>query len=155
MPAARPLHAHRGAGHALSRVEVRRADAREWASLREVRLATIADAPYAFGATYAEEAQSPRRSGECARELAYFVAFDGALPVGVAAGARLEELKEHDSDVRMLRAPWVSPSERGADADRRVDTSSHAVEKQAAPWSTPEVRARRGATRASIHTGLG
>lgn len=88
--------------------------------LREVRLATLADAPYAFGSSLEEEqvlaeAEWRARAGE----LAFFVALDGDDAVGVAAGA---QLREPDPSVRMLRSMWVSPPYRGLGvADALVD----------------------------------
>jgi len=70
---------------------VRRVRADEWRALREVRLRALADAPEAFGTTYAEALSLPdgswrarcRLAAESDRE-AMMLAWDGARPVGLA-----------------------------------------------------------------------
>jgi GNAT superfamily N-acetyltransferase len=92
--------------------EVRRIGADDWEALRDVRLAALADAPYAFGATVEEERTLTESNWRARADAhAWFLAFDGARAVGVAAGA---QLREPDPSTRMLRAMWVEPSLRGS-----------------------------------------
>jgi GNAT superfamily N-acetyltransferase len=92
-------------------VEVRRLLDDEWECLREVRLAALRDAPYAFNSTYDDELT---HDGVTWRrrliEQAWFVAFDGARPVGVASGGHL---REPDGRARTLRSMWVDGDHRG------------------------------------------
>jgi GNAT superfamily N-acetyltransferase len=92
-------------------VEVRRLRDGEWAVLREVRLAALREAPYAFNSTYEDEvthddATWRGRLGE----QAWFCAVDDARPVGVASGGRP---RVPDPAVRTLRAMWVDAEHRG------------------------------------------
>lgn len=101
-------------------VAVRRLGDEEWATLRDVRLDALRDAPYAFNSTLDDECRHEeptwrRRLGE----QAWFVAFEGARHIGVAAGGHLGE---PDGAVRTLRSMWVDPAHRGGGAaDRLVE----------------------------------
>ena len=101
-------------------VALRRLGSAEWDVLRAVRLAALADAPYAFMATLDDErAQDEATWRERVGDEAWFVAFDGEHPVGVAAGGHL---REPDPDVRTLRSMWVAAPVRGEGvADRLVE----------------------------------
>jgi GNAT superfamily N-acetyltransferase len=90
---------------------VRRLGAEDWASLREVRLSALRDAPYAFGATFDEEEQLDEPVWrQRLDDQAWFAAFARRRPIGVACGG---ELREPVADVRTLRAMWVAPAHRG------------------------------------------
>jgi GNAT superfamily N-acetyltransferase len=101
-------------------VVVRRLVSDDWDVLRAVRLAALADAPYAFVATLADE-QVVQKATWCQRlvEHAWFVAIDGATAVGVASGGHL---RAPAPEVRTLRAMWVDEAHRGHGvADRIVE----------------------------------
>ncbi|HET6911639.1 MAG TPA: GNAT family N-acetyltransferase [Mycobacteriales bacterium] len=82
---------------------------------RQVRLRALADAPSAFGSTYAAERALPRahwvdRTTRAAAsgDLAVFLAFDDTDCVGLAGG------KEDDLGAdRQLISMWVDASHRG------------------------------------------
>ncbi|HLK46082.1 MAG TPA: GNAT family N-acetyltransferase [Acidimicrobiales bacterium] len=98
----------------------RRVHPDEWATLRDVRLAALRDAPYAFNSTV-EEASAFDEGWwrDRAATQACVVAFDGAAPIGLAMGGHL---REPDPEVRTLRSMWVAPDHRGAGvADGLVD----------------------------------
>jgi GNAT superfamily N-acetyltransferase len=75
---------------------------------RRIRLAALAEAPYAFGTTHAEASLWPdERWTAQVIEFATFVAIEGGEDVGVARGAA--HLR---SDVRELIGMWVAPAAR-------------------------------------------
>ncbi|WP_344422627.1 GNAT family N-acetyltransferase [Amycolatopsis minnesotensis] len=90
-------------------VHLRRLAEADWRTLREVRLATLADAPSAFGSTYADEAAFGEADwrGRLTQRT-YFLATDGpgGEPLGVAAG------KRGDGEWT-LHSMWVAPAARG------------------------------------------
>jgi GNAT superfamily N-acetyltransferase len=100
-------------------VALRRLRDEEWEVLRAVRLAALADAPYAFRATLDDERKRDEATWrEQVGAQAWFVAFDDEVPVGVASGGHL---REPDPDVRTLRSMWVEAAHRGGGvADRLV-----------------------------------
>jgi len=92
-------------------VMVREVDADEWQVLRDVRLAALSEAPYAFGSTHAREAPfaeeqwrgrlSPERS------VTFFAeAADGMAPAGLAG----VYIADGAAD---LVSMWVRPAARG------------------------------------------
>jgi GNAT superfamily N-acetyltransferase len=92
-------------------VEVREAGPDDWVIMRDVRLAALRDAPYAFGSTYEREtgfAEAEWRRRATARNsfLAYLPEL-GATPAGIAAG--IEEAPGAFELVSM----WVRPEARG------------------------------------------
>jgi GNAT superfamily N-acetyltransferase len=91
----------------------------EWEVLRDVRLAALADAPYAFMAVLDDEEVVPEATWrQRLVEHAWFVATDDATPVGVVSGGHL---REPEPEVRTLRAMWVDAAHRGQGiADRLV-----------------------------------
>ena len=83
----------------------------EWALLRSVRLAALADAPYAFSSTHAAEVQLDASAWRARLvEQAWFIALDDDRPVGTAAGGRL---REHRPEARTMRSMWVDEARRG------------------------------------------
>jgi GNAT superfamily N-acetyltransferase len=89
--------------------EFRRLTADDWGLLRDVRLAALADAPYAYGSTLAVEADFGE--DEWRRRLSgdglWVVALRGSVPVGIVGGYLPER------DTPMLVAMWVRPGNRG------------------------------------------
>ena len=110
---------------------MRRAVSDDWAELREVRLAALRDAPYAFASTYAgsvgyDEAHWRTRIAASAPFLAWSEQAAGGLadpaalagtadpaygrPIGLAIGIADEE---EPADERHLISMWVDPAARG------------------------------------------
>jgi len=93
-------------------VVVREVDADEWELLRDVRLAALREAPYAFGSTYEREAPFTEEQwrGRLAARAVNFFAFTGELadrePAGLAA------VFEGDGPAELV-SMWVRPSARG------------------------------------------
>jgi len=93
-------------------VDVREAGPDDWEVLREVRLAALAEAPYAFGSTYAREvsfAEEQWRGRLLSRSVTFF-AFAGATADAKPAG--LAGVYEEDG-VADLVSMWVRPAARG------------------------------------------
>jgi len=133
---------------------VRRLGDDDWEVLREVRLAALYDAPYAFGSAHADELghdEATWRARLAAQ--AWFVAFDGEATVGVASGG---QLREPDPDVRTLRSMWVDVAHRGGGvADQLVAAVAAWARADGARrltlWATEEAqRARAFYTRAGF-----
>jgi GNAT superfamily N-acetyltransferase len=90
---------------------VREITADDWELMRDVRLAALSDAPYAFGSTYAREAaftEQTWRGRINQRSVTFFAHADSAdsAPAGLA-GVYVED---GDPD---LVSMWVRPSARG------------------------------------------
>ena len=82
----------------------------EWVTLRAARLAALADAPEAFRTTLAEATAFDETTWRAQLDAqAWFVA-EAARVVGIAAGG---PHRGGDPQVRVLRAMWVAPPERG------------------------------------------
>jgi GNAT superfamily N-acetyltransferase len=101
-------------------MEVRRVRPDEWQSLRDVRLKSLADAPDAFGSTYAESLERPeewwrnRAAGAAENdEQTLVLAWDGDEPIGIA-GAFTE------GDVWLVISMWVDPAWRRAGVGRQL-----------------------------------
>jgi GNAT superfamily N-acetyltransferase len=95
-------------------VQVRRVEPGEWASLRRVRLAALADSPAAFASTV--ERERAFDEAEWRRRVAWpwFLAWQGGVPVGVVAAAaktRPEDGVPYPS--WELVSMWVAPGFRG------------------------------------------
>jgi GNAT superfamily N-acetyltransferase len=92
-------------------VLVREITADDWELLRDVRLAALAEAPNAFGSTYAREVAfgEPQWRGRInERSVTFFAHVDPAVPAPVGlAGVYVED------GVADLVSMWVSPSARG------------------------------------------
>jgi GNAT superfamily N-acetyltransferase len=141
------------------RFEIRRAVPGEWAALRRVRLAALADAPYAFGSTLDREIGRPEQYWRD-RIAAWpqFIAWAGAEPVGLAAGFAT---RAHDAsgagavdDCEASRSwhlvsMWVSPEMRGHGlADRLVAAVSDSARADGATRLTLWVTDVNGRARA-------
>ena len=96
---------------------IRRIQIGEAGLFKQIRLASLRDAPYAFSSTYDS---ALHRSDDSWREQAdstaqgpdraTFIAFSDNLTVGIAALYRLES----DVDVGELLQVWVAPEYRGS-----------------------------------------
>ncbi len=103
----------------MDQVTVRRIKAGEALQLRELRLAALADAPYAFTTTHADMVDKPlafwadRVSSNAEGDhLATFIAERGSDWVGMVAGIH----PEPDDPQLELVAMWVAPQGRGTGA---------------------------------------
>jgi RimJ/RimL family protein N-acetyltransferase len=100
-------------------ITVRRIQIGETDLYRQVRLAALKDAPYAFGTTYDSALQ---RSSEFWRERvdstahgtdgATFIAFSNDIPIGMATLSRING----QADVGELMQVWIAPEYRGTRA---------------------------------------
>jgi ribosomal protein S18 acetylase RimI-like enzyme len=83
----------------------------DWRTLRDVRLAALADAPHAYGSTLEREQHLDEAEWRRRLETGFSaIAVDGADTVGLI-GAYLPE-----PDKPMLIGLWVSPAQRGRGA---------------------------------------
>ena len=89
----------------MTHPSIRRVGPDDWRLFRDVRLASLREAPYAFGSrlglTYEESDWRARLAA-----VAQFVAFDGEQPIGTAGA--LTEGERTD-----LVSMWVAPEARG------------------------------------------
>jgi ribosomal protein S18 acetylase RimI-like enzyme len=94
--------------------EIRRAAPDDWAALRQVRLAALAEAPYAFGSTLDREIDRPEQLWRD-RIAAWpqFIAWAGGEPVGIAAGFAEPAADDGARGGWHLVSMWVSPQARG------------------------------------------
>lgn len=92
-------------------VLVREVTADDWELLRDVRLSALAEAPSAFGSTYAREVAfgEPQWRGRInERSVTFFAYDDPAVPAPAGlAGVYVED------ETADLVSMWVSPSARG------------------------------------------
>jgi GNAT superfamily N-acetyltransferase len=101
--------------------EVVAVGAEDWPEFREVRLASLADAPEAFGSTYADWADAPeeRWRARLTDVALTLVARRDGRPVGVASGSRAVLAGRPAVE---LISMWVSPADRGTGlAGRLID----------------------------------
>lgn len=87
----------------------------DWEAFRDVRLASLADAPGAFGATYADwvDADESRWRSRLADVPVTVVAIVDGRGVGVVSGA----LSDHHVE---LISMWVAPDHRGSGLTGRL-----------------------------------
>jgi len=115
---------------------VREVTADDWELMRDVRLAALSEAPYAFGSTYAREAAFTEenwrgRIGGRSVTLFAFAEPDDAAPAGTVladtglAGLAGVYVKDGAAD---LVSMWVRPSARGLGAGQ-------ALVEAAASWA--------------------
>jgi 5'-3' exonuclease/ribosomal protein S18 acetylase RimI-like enzyme len=112
--------------------EIRRVTPGQWAAFRDVRLAALAEAPYAFAATLdMETGYDERRWRERVSRSPYFLAWDGGRPVGMVGGYGQEDGGWH------VISMWVAPRARGAGlADRLIGAVARHARGQNAPALT-------------------
>jgi ribosomal protein S18 acetylase RimI-like enzyme len=92
-------------------VLVREITADDWELMRDVRLSALAEAPYAFGSTYAREAaytEERWRGRISERSATFFAHEDPAVP----APAGLAAVYAGDGTAELV-SMWVRPSSRG------------------------------------------
>jgi GNAT superfamily N-acetyltransferase len=96
----------------VAMVIVREVKPDEWATLRDVRLAALLEAPHAFGSTYAREAPFTEEQwrGRLASRAVNFFAFVEELTDGEPAG--LAAVYEGDGPADLV-SMWVRPAARG------------------------------------------
>jgi len=84
----------------------------EWEDLKKVRLSSLKDSPEAFGLSYAEAknytSQNWKDTASGYKELRFFIAYEGDLPIGLIGGVYLNNKYE-------LVSMWVSPNFRGSE----------------------------------------
>lgn len=80
----------------------------DWQTLREVRLAALADAPYAYGSTLAQEQELDETEWRRRIDTARWV-----LVVRNAENAGIVGVCFPEPDVAMLMSMWVAPTHRG------------------------------------------
>lgn len=91
-------------------MEIQRLSRDEGRRLRTIRLRALADAPDAFGSTYAEVAARPLESWpQQLQEIATFVAVREGEDVGLVRCARDAQHR----DTAWLISMWVAPEARG------------------------------------------
>jgi len=91
-------------------VTVRQATSDDWQTVRDIRLAALQEAPYAFGSTYARERdfdEDTWRDRLSNPDGPTFLAFDGDDAVGI------DGVSTEGGD-RILVAMWVAPHARRA-----------------------------------------
>jgi ribosomal protein S18 acetylase RimI-like enzyme len=98
----------------MTELEVQRLAAEDWACLRAARLAALAEAPYAFAATLAQEQQLTEHAWrERADRGSTFAVWDGDAIVGLATGV------DRGGDWHLV-GMWVAPRLRGSGAGDRL-----------------------------------
>ena len=104
-------------------IDVRQLQPGEWQLHRSIRLAALADAPYAFGSTYEREiafTESKWRerasSGAEGKGSICIIAVDGDQGVGIAGGITHRD----DARVSQLVSMWVHADHRGTDVAARL-----------------------------------
>ena len=91
-------------------LEIQRLKLHEGERLREIRLASLKDAPDAFGTTFLEAATWPQESwSKQIQALPTFVAVLDGLDGGIVLGAP----HTHKADMAYLISMWVAPNARG------------------------------------------
>jgi RimJ/RimL family protein N-acetyltransferase len=113
----------------MADITVRRADLSDWRVWRELRLAALSDAPYAFGTTYAE---AVARADDWWREQwnspgARLLAESDGVAVGMCAVF----LPADPNRDPLLVSMWVAPEARGAGAAGALIDASLAWTREA------------------------
>jgi len=119
----------------MPNLQVRRLEPDDWFTMREVRLAALADSPDAFGSTTARETAFPE--AEWRRRIRGsppFVAWEGDEPVGLAG---VKQNRATNADEWELVGMWVRPDARGGGvADKLVSAVVDAVKAEQADCLT-------------------
>jgi ribosomal protein S18 acetylase RimI-like enzyme len=89
-------------------METRRLTVEDWRTLREVRLAALADAPYAYGSTLAAERDLDEAEWRNRVATALWV-----VAVRNVENAGLVGVYVPEADTPLLISMWVSPGHRG------------------------------------------
>jgi GNAT superfamily N-acetyltransferase len=101
----------------VSGVQVRRALPDEWATVRDVRLAALADAPDAFASTLSRElVRTEPQWRSRIRAWPWFLAWRAGVPAGLVAAVPDQPASEPPAATRRgwhLVSMWVSPPARG------------------------------------------
>ena len=118
-------------------VELRTLEADDWPLWRELRLAALAEAPYAFGSTLAQWQDSGDREERWRARLSIpgahdLVALLDGVPVGMASGVP----DEGAANVELISI-WVSPTARGKGVG---DCLIQAIERWAAERGATTLR---------------
>jgi GNAT superfamily N-acetyltransferase len=124
--------------------EIRRVAPGEWAAFRDIRLAALADAPYAFAGTLeTETGYDERRWREWVSKYALFLAWEGERPVGMVGGYGQEDGGWH------VISMWVAPQARGSGLAGRLigAVARHARGQNAPTTGGPASAAPAGASR--------
>jgi GNAT superfamily N-acetyltransferase len=107
-----------------AKAEIRRVRADDWAAYRQVRLAALAEAPYAFSSTLAQESARDDAFWQerAAHGVPMFIAWQDGEPAGLAGAfvVRDEELPAGVARAWHLVSMWVSPARRGSDLAGRL-----------------------------------
>lgn len=108
-------------------VKIRALEEGEWEVLRDIRLDALADAPYAFCATLAEESNLAEAQWRARVRDQVFVAAEGGQVVGVAG------CFPHSPDTVGIWGMWVKPASRGSKiGSRLLEAVEHWAETQGA-----------------------
>ncbi|MGP7997407.1 MAG: N-acetyltransferase family protein [Streptosporangiaceae bacterium] len=104
-----------------SELRVRRARPGDWATVRDIRLAALADAPDVFASTLDAELGQPEPEWRARiGALPWFLGFVGGQPAGLVAALLPQPGPGHDPAWHLV-SMWVSPHARGSGlADRLV-----------------------------------
>lgn len=100
----------------MNKFTIRTMSTTDWAIYKSTRLASLADSPDSFGATYEREALQPdaewrsrlEPNGRAKNALPLIAEYDGA-PVGLSWGL----IHEPGSGVAHIYQMWVAPGARG------------------------------------------
>ena len=96
---------------------IRRCGPDDWPALRSIRLESLADAPEAYGSTFAESSTwSDKRWKGAASKWLYFLAERGDRVVGMVSGG----VNDTHPGTRWLYGMYVTPSERGTETAARL-----------------------------------
>lgn len=93
---------------------IRQLRADEWETYRDVRLASLRDAPEALQMSFEDAIDFDESDWRAGLALPTWVAFVGDEPVGIVRVARIDEEIPH------LTSMWVAPSARGSSAAGRL-----------------------------------
>ena len=102
----------------MTSIDVRPVTPADWRAYRDVRLAMLLDAPWAFGATHAEAlAIDDEGWRERVASAHYWLAWCGGDPVGSVC---LSDRFAEDPDEANVFGMWVDPSVRGRSIGARL-----------------------------------